>query len=138
MKNLLLEVENLQKEKTFPGLLPWPCFSFELLASQQGKRTELAEFSGLFGQTVMARFEPQDQLVNVRFAGGELRLPHVISGSGRAIATARQFSGTKAGACSWKTACWKGSRRVNPVLFKLQRYKFNIEPRIPVRIYTYK
>jgi len=34
------------------------------------------------GQTVMARFEPQDQFVNVRFAGRELRLPHVISGSG--------------------------------------------------------
>ena len=25
---------------------------------------------------------PQDQFVNVRFAGRELRLPHVISGSG--------------------------------------------------------
>lgn len=34
------------------------------------------------GQTVMARFEPQDQFVSVRFAGCELRLPHVISGSG--------------------------------------------------------
>jgi membrane-bound inhibitor of C-type lysozyme len=34
------------------------------------------------GQTVMARFEPQDQFVSVRFAGRELRLPHVISGSG--------------------------------------------------------
>ena len=34
------------------------------------------------GQTVMARFEPQDQFVLVRFAGRDLRLPHVISGSG--------------------------------------------------------
>ena len=34
------------------------------------------------GQTVMARFEPQDEFVNVRFAGRELRLLHVISGSG--------------------------------------------------------
>ena len=35
------------------------------------------------GQTVMAQFHlPDDQFVNVRFAGRELRLPHVISGSG--------------------------------------------------------
>ena len=34
------------------------------------------------GQTVMARFEPQDDFVNVRFEGRELQLPHVISGSG--------------------------------------------------------
>ncbi|HEX9274025.1 MAG TPA: MliC family protein [Candidatus Binatia bacterium] len=34
------------------------------------------------GQVVMAQFQPQDQFVNVRFAGRELRLPHVISGSG--------------------------------------------------------
>jgi membrane-bound inhibitor of C-type lysozyme len=35
------------------------------------------------GQTVMAQFQlPEDQFVNVRFAGSELRLPHVISGSG--------------------------------------------------------
>jgi membrane-bound inhibitor of C-type lysozyme len=34
------------------------------------------------GQIVMARFEPQDQFVSVRFAGLDLRLPHVISGSG--------------------------------------------------------
>jgi membrane-bound inhibitor of C-type lysozyme len=35
------------------------------------------------GQTVMAQFHlPEDQFVNVRFAGRELRLPHVISGSG--------------------------------------------------------
>ena len=31
----------------------------------------------------MAQFHlPDDQFVNVRFAGRELRLPHVISGSG--------------------------------------------------------
>ena len=34
------------------------------------------------GQVVMAQFQPQDQFVNIRFAGRELRLPHVISGSG--------------------------------------------------------
>jgi len=34
------------------------------------------------GQTVMAQFEPQDQFVSVHFAGREMRLPHVISGSG--------------------------------------------------------
>ena len=35
------------------------------------------------GQTVMAQFHlPEDQFVNVRFAGREMRLPHVISGSG--------------------------------------------------------
>ena len=34
------------------------------------------------GQTVMARFEPEDQFVSVRFAGRDLRLPHMISGSG--------------------------------------------------------
>ena len=35
------------------------------------------------GQTVMAQFHlPEDQFVNIRFAGRELRLPHVISGSG--------------------------------------------------------
>jgi membrane-bound inhibitor of C-type lysozyme len=35
------------------------------------------------GQTVMAQFQlPEDEFVNVRFAGREMRLPHVISGSG--------------------------------------------------------
>jgi len=35
------------------------------------------------GQTVMAQFHlPEDQFVNVPFAGRDLRLPHVISGSG--------------------------------------------------------
>ena len=35
------------------------------------------------GQTVMAQFHlPEDQFVDVRFAGRDLRLPHVISGSG--------------------------------------------------------
>jgi membrane-bound inhibitor of C-type lysozyme len=51
------------------------------------------------GQTVMARFEPQDQFVNVRFAGRELRLPHVISGSG-----ARYSDG--------KTTFWNRGRSV--------------------------
>ena len=35
------------------------------------------------GQTVMAQFQlPEDKFVNVRFGGREMRLPHVISGSG--------------------------------------------------------
>jgi Predicted periplasmic protein len=35
------------------------------------------------GQALTAQFHlPEDQFVNVRFAGRELRLPHVISGSG--------------------------------------------------------
>ena len=34
------------------------------------------------GQIVMARFEPQDEFVSVQFGGRDLRLPHVISGSG--------------------------------------------------------
>jgi membrane-bound inhibitor of C-type lysozyme len=35
------------------------------------------------GQTVMAQFQlPEDQFVNVRFAGRDFRLPHVVSGSG--------------------------------------------------------
>jgi membrane-bound inhibitor of C-type lysozyme len=51
------------------------------------------------GQTVMAQFQPQDQFVNVRFAGRELRLPHVISGSG-----ARYSDG--------KTTFWNRGRSV--------------------------
>ena len=52
------------------------------------------------GQTVMAQFHlPDDQFVNLRFAGLELRLPHVISGSGAATATAKQPSGIEGGAC---------------------------------------
>lgn len=34
------------------------------------------------GRTVLAQFEPKDEYVHVRFDGGELRLPHVISASG--------------------------------------------------------
>ena len=34
------------------------------------------------GRTVIARFEPQDDFVNMRFEDRDLRLPHVISGSG--------------------------------------------------------
>jgi membrane-bound inhibitor of C-type lysozyme len=52
------------------------------------------------GQTVMAQFHlPEDQFVNVRFAGRELRLPHVISGSG-----ARYSDG--------KTTFWNRGRSV--------------------------
>jgi len=51
------------------------------------------------GQVVMAQFQPQDQFVNVRFAGREMRLPHVISGSG-----ARYSDG--------KTTFWNRGRSV--------------------------
>ncbi|HEY7318528.1 MAG TPA: MliC family protein [Candidatus Binatia bacterium] len=52
------------------------------------------------GQTVMAQFKlPEDKFVNVRFAGRELRLPHVISGSG-----ARYSDG--------KTTFWNKGRTV--------------------------
>jgi membrane-bound inhibitor of C-type lysozyme len=52
------------------------------------------------GQTVMAQFQlPEDQFVNVRFGGRELRLPHVISGSG-----ARYSDG--------KTTFWNRGRSV--------------------------
>src|SRR5262245_37682955 len=52
------------------------------------------------GQTVMAQFHlPEDQFVNVRFDGRELRLPHVISGSG-----ARYSDG--------KTTFWNKGRSV--------------------------
>jgi membrane-bound inhibitor of C-type lysozyme len=52
------------------------------------------------GQAVMAQFQlPEDQFVNVRFAGRELRLPHVISGSG-----ARYSDG--------KTTFWNKGRSV--------------------------
>jgi membrane-bound inhibitor of C-type lysozyme len=52
------------------------------------------------GQTVMAQFHlPEDRFVDVRFAGRELRLPHVISGSG-----ARYSDG--------KTTFWNRGRSV--------------------------
>jgi membrane-bound inhibitor of C-type lysozyme len=52
------------------------------------------------GQTVLAQFHlPEDQFVNVRFADRELRLPHVISGSG-----ARYSDG--------KTTFWNRGRSV--------------------------
>jgi membrane-bound inhibitor of C-type lysozyme len=52
------------------------------------------------GQTVMAQFHlPEDQFVDVRFAGRELRLPHTISGSG-----ARYSDG--------KTTFWNRGRSV--------------------------
>jgi membrane-bound inhibitor of C-type lysozyme len=55
----------------------------ELFPSQCGAEQKWLSFRCLDGQTVMAQFQlPQDQFVNVHFAGRELRLPHVISGSG--------------------------------------------------------
>jgi membrane-bound inhibitor of C-type lysozyme len=52
------------------------------------------------GQTVMAQFQlPEDQFVNVRFAGRELRLPHGVSGPG-----ARYSDG--------KTTFWNRGRSV--------------------------
>jgi hypothetical protein len=55
----------------------------ELFPSQCGAEQKWLSFRCPDGQTVMAQFQlPQDQFVNVHFAGRELRLPHVISGSG--------------------------------------------------------
>jgi len=51
------------------------------------------------GRSVMARFEPQDEFVSVQFGGRDLRLPHVISGSG-----ARYSDG--------KTTFWNKGRSV--------------------------
>jgi len=51
------------------------------------------------GRMVMARFEPQDDFVNMRFQDRDLRLPHVISGSG-----ARYSDG--------KTTFWNKGRSV--------------------------
>lgn len=51
------------------------------------------------GRIVMARFEPQDEFVNMRFEDRELRLPRVISGSG-----ARYSDG--------KTTFWNKGRSV--------------------------
>jgi membrane-bound inhibitor of C-type lysozyme len=51
----------------------------------------------------MAQFQlPEDQFVNVRFAGRELQLLHVISGSGARYSDGKTTFGTKAEACSWK------------------------------------
>ena len=47
-----------------------------------GKEQSWLSFRCPDGRTVMARFEPQDEFVSVQFVGRELRLPHVISGSG--------------------------------------------------------
>ena len=51
------------------------------------------------GRTVAAQFEPRDEFVNVRFDSRDLRLPHVISGSG-----ARYSDG--------KTTFWNKGRSV--------------------------
>ena len=68
-------------------------------ANVEGEQTWLS-FRCPDGQTVMAQFHlPEDQFVNVRFAGRELRLPHVISGSG-----ARYSDG--------KTTFWNKGRSV--------------------------
>jgi membrane-bound inhibitor of C-type lysozyme len=68
-------------------------------ANVEGERKWLT-FRCPDGQTVMAQFQlPEDQFVNVRFAGRELRLPHVISGSG-----ARYSDG--------KTTFWNKGRSV--------------------------
>jgi membrane-bound inhibitor of C-type lysozyme len=72
----------------------------ELFPSQCGAEQKWLSFRCLDGQTVMAQFQlPQDQFVNVHFAGRELRLPHVISGSG-----ARYSDG--------KTTFWNRGRSV--------------------------
>ncbi len=64
-----------------------------------GKEQSWLSFRCPDGRTVMARFEPQDEFVSVQFVGRELRLPHVISGSG-----ARYSDG--------KTTFWNKGRSV--------------------------
>jgi len=72
-----------------------------LSCSQADVRTEQKwlSFRCPDGQTVMAQFEPRDEFVNVRFDSRDLRLPHVISGSG-----ARYSDG--------KTTFWNKGRSV--------------------------
>jgi membrane-bound inhibitor of C-type lysozyme len=72
-----------------------------LSCSQANERAEheWLSFRCPDAQTIMARFEPQDEFVNVRFAGRELQLPHLISGSG-----ARYSDG--------KTTFWNKGRSV--------------------------
>jgi membrane-bound inhibitor of C-type lysozyme len=68
--------------------------------ANQGSDQKWLSFRCPDGQTVMAQFHlPEDRFVDVRFAGRELRLPHVISGSG-----ARYSDG--------KTTFWNKGRSV--------------------------
>jgi membrane-bound inhibitor of C-type lysozyme len=72
-----------------------------LSCSQADVRTEQKwlSFRCPDGRTVAAQFEPRDEFVNVRFDSRDLRLPHVISGSG-----ARYSDG--------KTTFWNKGRSV--------------------------
>jgi membrane-bound inhibitor of C-type lysozyme len=72
-----------------------------LSCSQADVRTEQKwlSFRCPDGRTVAAQFEPRDEFVNVRFDSLDLRLPHVISGSG-----ARYSDG--------KTTFWNKGRSV--------------------------
>ena len=71
-----------------------------MLPSQHGNRAEMAELSLPGRANGVAQFHlPEDQFVSVRFAGRDLRLPHVLSGSG-----ARYSDG--------KTTFWNRGRSV--------------------------
>jgi membrane-bound inhibitor of C-type lysozyme len=73
----------------------WSCSQANVRAEQKWLSFRCPD-----GQTVMAQFHlPEDRFVDVRFAGRELRLPHVISGSG-----ARYSDG--------KTTFWNKGRSV--------------------------
>jgi membrane-bound inhibitor of C-type lysozyme len=70
-----------RRERLFPAIV----LPLILSCSQAsvGAEQKWLSFRCPDGQVVMAQFQlPEDQFVNVRFGGRELRLPHVISGSG--------------------------------------------------------
>src|SRR5262245_24987625 len=86
-------------ERSFAALALTVMFSCAQTGKEAGQKW--LSFRCPDGQTVMAQFQlPEDQFVNVRFAGRELRLPHVISGSG-----ARYSDG--------KTTFWNRGKRQN-------------------------
>ena len=67
-------------ERSFAALALAVMFSCAQTGKEAGQKW--LSFRCPDGQTVMAQFQlPEDQFVNVRFAGRELRLPHVISGA---------------------------------------------------------
>jgi membrane-bound inhibitor of C-type lysozyme len=59
-------------------IAPLSCFRANVASEQKWLSFRCPD-----GQTVMAQFHlPEDRFIDVRFAGRDLRLPHVISGSG--------------------------------------------------------
>src|SRR5262245_5906879 len=85
-------------ERSFAALALAVMFSCAQTGKEAGQKW--LSFRCPEGQTVMAQFHLQrEPFVNVRFAGRELRRPHVISGSG-----ARYSDG--------KTTFWNSGRSV--------------------------